>query len=49
MLDVMFDLPSREDAVKCIIHEGCITENAAPIIKSADGTELSLDKPKESA
>ncbi|MFB4210759.1 ATP-dependent protease ATP-binding subunit ClpX [Shouchella sp. JSM 1781072] len=49
MLDVMFDLPSREDAVKCIIHEGCITDGAAPIIKSADGTELSLNKPKESA
>ncbi|MFS0787395.1 ATP-dependent protease ATP-binding subunit ClpX [Shouchella sp. 1P09AA] len=49
MLDVMFDLPSREDAVKCIIHEDCITDGAAPIIKSADGTELSLNKPKESA
>lgn len=49
MLDVMFDLPSREDAVKCIVHGACITENAAPIIKSADGTELTLDKPKESA
>jgi len=49
MLDVMFDLPSREDAVKCIIHEGCITDGEAPIIKSADGTELSLNKPKESA
>ncbi len=49
MLDVMFDLPSREDAVKCIIHEGCITDGAEPIIKSADGTELTLNKPKESA
>ncbi|MBU3536993.1 ATP-dependent protease ATP-binding subunit ClpX, partial [Alkalihalobacillus clausii] len=49
MLDVMFDLPSREDAVKCIIHGACVTDDAPPILKSADGTELTLDKPKESA
>ncbi|MBM0067196.1 ATP-dependent protease ATP-binding subunit ClpX [Alkalicoccobacillus gibsonii] len=51
MLDVMFDLPSREDIVKCIIHDKCITEDAAPILKSDDGTEITIDarKPKESA
>lgn len=49
MLDVMFDLPSREDAVKCIIHGACVTDNAPPVLESADGAKLSLDPPKESA
>ncbi|WP_100405025.1 ATP-dependent protease ATP-binding subunit ClpX [Bacillus solitudinis] len=51
MLEVMFDLPSREDVVKCIIHEKCVTEDEMPTLKTKDGTEISLSKkePKESA
>ena len=28
MLDVMFELPSREDIVECVITKETITENA---------------------
>ncbi|MBU8905075.1 ATP-dependent protease ATP-binding subunit ClpX [Desertibacillus haloalkaliphilus] len=51
MLDVMFDLPSREDIVKCIITPETVTDNKAPTLKTEDGTEIKLDKsePKESA
>ncbi|KHF40974.1 ATP-dependent protease ATP-binding subunit ClpX [Halalkalibacter okhensis] len=51
MLDVMFDLPSREDIVKCIIHEKCVTENDLPTLLTAEGEEITLPKtePKESA
>ncbi len=30
MLDVMFDLPSREDIAKCIITKDTVLENTAP-------------------
>ncbi len=51
MLDVMFDLPSRDDVVKCVINEKCITENETPVLSTKDGTEIKLSKtePKESA
>lgn len=51
MLDVMFDLPSREDVQRCLITEQCVTENQMPILFSEDGTEIAskTDKPKESA
>ncbi|KMK74631.1 ATP-dependent protease ATP-binding subunit ClpX [Alkalihalobacillus pseudalcaliphilus] len=51
MLDVMFDLPSRDDVVTCIIHDKCVTDNVAPILKTKDGSEITLSKtePKESA
>ncbi len=51
MLDVMFDLPSRDDVVTCVIHEKCITESQPPTLKTEDGSEIELaqKKPKESA
>ena len=49
MLDVMFDVPSREDVVKCIVTEKCVTGNEMPILLTKDGTEIKLSKPKESA
>lgn len=51
MLDVMYDLPSRENIVSCLITKECVTEGASPILKTTDGKEISLDqaKPKESA
>ena len=46
----MFDLPSREDVVTCVIHDRCVTENEPPILKTEDGKEISLkSEPKESA
>ncbi|MGP7816799.1 ATP-dependent protease ATP-binding subunit ClpX [Niallia sp. 01092] len=38
MLDVMFDLPSRDDIVKCIITEETVANNAAPKLVMEDGT-----------
>ena len=41
MLDIMYDVPSQQDAVKCIVHKECITEGKTPeLIKGA--------KPKKS-
>lgn len=51
MLDVMFDLPSREDVVKCTITAESVTSGEAPVLTTEDGTEIKLEKkePKESA
>ena len=40
MLDVMFDLPSREDIVECIITKETITEKAQPKLMLEDGSEF---------
>ncbi|ARU63335.1 ATP-dependent protease ATP-binding subunit ClpX [Tumebacillus avium] len=37
MLDVMFDLPSREDVVKCVITQESITDGKAPSLITQDG------------
>ncbi len=44
MLDVMFELPSREDIKKCIITAETITEKAQPKLLLEDGQELVNDK-----
>ena len=44
MLDVMFELPSREDIKKCIITAKTITEKAQPKLLLEDGQELVNDK-----
>ena len=43
MLDVMFDLPSREDIKKCIITAETITKKAQPKLLLEDGQELVND------
>lgn len=48
MLDVMFDLPSREDVSKCIVTAETIIENKTPILIGKDGSEVQI-KPKETA
>lgn len=48
MLDVMFELPSREDIKKCVITAATITEKAAPKLLLEDGTEYT-DSEKTSA
>lgn len=40
MLDVMYDLPSREDIVECVITKETVTDNAQPKLLLEDGTEL---------
>ncbi len=32
--DVMFELPSREDEVRVVVTEACITEGAAPLVEA---------------
>lgn len=43
MLDVMFDLPSREDIVECVITKETVTEGQAPKLLKEDGTEFIND------
>jgi ATP-dependent Clp protease ATP-binding subunit ClpX len=40
MLDVMFDLPSRDDIAKCIITKEAIEKNMSPKLVLEDGTVL---------
>ncbi|MGG3915704.1 ATP-dependent protease ATP-binding subunit ClpX [Rossellomorea vietnamensis] len=49
MLDVMFDLPSREDIKKCIITKETILEDAAPHLMLEDGTMIDPNEEKTSA
>lgn len=43
MLDVMFDLPSREDIVECIITKETITDKVQPKLIMEDGSEYIAD------
>ena len=43
MLDVMFDLPSREDIVECIITKDTIVDKVQPKLMLEDGTEYIAD------
>lgn len=49
MLDVMFELPSRDDISKCIITKETVTDKARPKLLLKDGTELDPDNEKTSA
>ncbi|MCP8617033.1 ATP-dependent protease ATP-binding subunit ClpX [Salirhabdus salicampi] len=52
MLDVMFDIPSRDDIEKCVItKETVVKENTRPKLVMNDGTVIEEDQqsPKESA
>ncbi|MFC5466764.1 ATP-dependent protease ATP-binding subunit ClpX [Lederbergia graminis] len=40
MLDVMFDLPSRDDIAKCIITKDCVLDNKPPKLVLKDGTVI---------
>jgi ATP-dependent Clp protease ATP-binding subunit ClpX len=44
MLDVMFELPSREDIVKCIITKETLQDKARPKLLLEDGTEVQDDE-----
>ncbi|MDZ5470779.1 ATP-dependent protease ATP-binding subunit ClpX (plasmid) [Bacillus sp. 31A1R] len=49
MLDVMFDLPSREDITKCIITKDTVVNNGVPKLILADGTVVEAEERKTSA
>jgi ATP-dependent Clp protease ATP-binding subunit ClpX len=40
MLDVMFDLPSRDDITKCIITGETVRDQAAPKFVLEDGSTI---------
>jgi len=44
MLDVMFDLPSRDDISKCIITKDTVMKNTAPKLVLEDGTVVAEEK-----
>ncbi|RDI44185.1 ATP-dependent protease ATP-binding subunit ClpX [Falsibacillus pallidus] len=44
MLDVMFELPSRDDIKKCIITKETVLENKAPKLLLEDGTIVSASE-----
>ncbi|MEW9670809.1 ATP-dependent protease ATP-binding subunit ClpX [Ammoniphilus sp. 3BR4] len=46
MLNVMYDLPSRDDIVKCVITEETVRDKSEPNMYSEQGL---IEKPKESA
>jgi ATP-dependent Clp protease ATP-binding subunit ClpX len=52
MLDVMFDLPSKEDIEKCVITADSVREKGLPMLVLSDGTKVeysSNEEPRESA
>ncbi|WP_085523205.1 ATP-dependent protease ATP-binding subunit ClpX [Tuberibacillus sp. Marseille-P3662] len=49
MLDVMYDLPSRDDIEKCIITKDTVEGNTRPTLVMDDGTVIENETPKESA
>jgi len=51
MLDVMYDLPSREDVLDCIITKESVTDGATPILldENGDPIENGSDNEKTSA
>ncbi|OIJ10309.1 ATP-dependent protease ATP-binding subunit ClpX [Anaerobacillus arseniciselenatis] len=49
MLDVMFELPSREDIAKCTITPEVVTDKASPVLETKDGEVIKQPVPKESA
>jgi ATP-dependent Clp protease ATP-binding subunit ClpX len=44
MLDVMFDLPSRDDITKCVITEETVINNGIPKLILEDGTVVAEEK-----
>jgi ATP-dependent Clp protease ATP-binding subunit ClpX len=44
MLDVMFDLPSREDITKCIITQETVIDNSLPKLVLEDGTVVEEER-----
>ena len=48
MLDIMFELPTREDIVKCVITEESVRQKSDPELYTNQGQKV-IDKPERSA
>jgi ATP-dependent Clp protease ATP-binding subunit ClpX len=46
MLDIMFDLPSRDDVEKCVITEDTVKRKANPELYTKQGELLDMSKPE---
>ena len=42
MLDVMYEVPTREDVIKCKITADVVNEKAQPILILNDGSEVAM-------
>jgi len=49
MLDIMYEIPSREDIVKCIISEKVVNKEEPAIVITKEGQQLYVVKREESA
>ncbi|GEK30856.1 ATP-dependent Clp protease ATP-binding subunit ClpX [Kurthia zopfii] len=49
MLDVMFEIPSRDDIAKCVITKETLTEQAHPKLLLEDGTEVKNSDDKKTS
>ncbi|PJN92282.1 ATP-dependent Clp protease ATP-binding subunit ClpX, partial [Bacillus sp. mrc49] len=49
ILEVMFDLPSRDDVAKCVITGNTISKNESPKLVLKDGTTIKGQEKKTSA
>jgi ATP-dependent Clp protease ATP-binding subunit ClpX len=47
MLDIMYDIPSREDIRECLINEGVVLTKEKPILVFGTTSEMSGDKEQE--
>jgi ATP-dependent Clp protease ATP-binding subunit ClpX len=41
LLDVMYEIPSHSEVVKCVVNAECITRGAPPLLLLADGQAFS--------
>ena len=49
MLDIMFDIPSREDITTCRITKDVIDKVCPPLLAEGTGEKKAVKKPKQSA
>jgi ATP-dependent Clp protease ATP-binding subunit ClpX len=40
LLDVMYEIPSHPEVVKCVVNAECITQRTPPLLITADGQAL---------
>jgi len=40
LLDVMYEIPSHPEVVKCVVNADCITRNASPLLLNGDGQPI---------
>ena len=48
LLDVMYEAPSRDDIVKCVISEETVTGHEPPLLVTKSGQEIAADEEAES-